>query len=42
VNKKELMGDHVNSRFYNIVAWATTVILIVLTLVYLWSLRGGS
>jgi Mn2+/Fe2+ NRAMP family transporter len=31
INKRELMGRRVNSRFFNIVAWATTVILIVLT-----------
>ena len=41
VNKKELMGEYVNSRLYNVVAWATTVIMIVLTVVYLWSLRSG-
>jgi NRAMP (natural resistance-associated macrophage protein)-like metal ion transporter len=32
VNDRELMGEHVNSRSYNIVAWATTVVMIVLTL----------
>jgi NRAMP (natural resistance-associated macrophage protein)-like metal ion transporter len=32
VNDRELMGEHVNSRGYNIVAWATTVVMIVLTL----------
>ncbi len=32
VNKKELMGQYVNSRGFNIVAWLTTAILIVLTL----------
>ena len=31
VNKRELMGRYVNSRFFNIVAWATTIIMIVLT-----------
>ncbi len=31
VNKKDLMGEHVNSRFYNLVAWSTVIILIVLT-----------
>jgi Mn2+/Fe2+ NRAMP family transporter len=29
VNKSELMGRHVNSRFFNWVAWATTIIIIV-------------
>jgi NRAMP (natural resistance-associated macrophage protein)-like metal ion transporter len=36
VNKKELMGEHVNSRFYNIVAWTTVVLMIVLTIAYFW------
>jgi NRAMP (natural resistance-associated macrophage protein)-like metal ion transporter len=42
VNKKELMGEYVNSRLYNVIAWATTVIMIALTVVYLWTLRAGS
>jgi Mn2+/Fe2+ NRAMP family transporter len=29
------MGRHVNSRFFNIVAWLTTIIMIVLTLMML-------
>jgi Mn2+/Fe2+ NRAMP family transporter len=33
INKKELMGEYVNSRFFNIIAWVTVVIMIVLTLV---------
>ncbi|HEY3972693.1 MAG TPA: divalent metal cation transporter [Candidatus Sulfotelmatobacter sp.] len=31
INKKELMGEYVNTRLFNIVAWATTVIMIVLS-----------
>jgi Mn2+/Fe2+ NRAMP family transporter len=31
-NDKELMGDHTNSRGFNIVAWITVVVMIVLTL----------
>jgi NRAMP (natural resistance-associated macrophage protein)-like metal ion transporter len=41
VNKKELMGEYVNSRLFNGVAWATTVIMIGLTLVWFWTLRSG-
>ncbi|MGA8152920.1 MAG: Nramp family divalent metal transporter [Terriglobales bacterium] len=41
VNKKELMGEYVNSRIYNIIAWATTVIMTLLTIAYLWTLRPG-
>jgi len=33
VNKKKLMGEHVNNRFMNIVAWLTVITLIVLTAV---------
>jgi NRAMP (natural resistance-associated macrophage protein)-like metal ion transporter len=42
VNKKELMGDFVNSRMYNVIAWATTVIMIGLTVVWFWTLRRGN
>ncbi len=41
VNKKELMAEYVNSRSYNIVAWVTTVIMVVLSAAYLWTLRSG-
>jgi NRAMP (natural resistance-associated macrophage protein)-like metal ion transporter len=41
VNKQDLMGDHVNSRFYNIVAWTTVVIMIVLTIAYFWGPGAG-
>ena len=33
INKKELMGEYVNSRFFNIIAWLTVVIMIALTLI---------
>jgi Mn2+/Fe2+ NRAMP family transporter len=35
VNNKRIMGSHVNSRFYNILAWFTVVALIILTVVLL-------
>ncbi len=35
INKRELMGRHTNSRFFNIVAWLTTAIMIVLTMMML-------
>ncbi len=41
VNKKELMGDFVNSRIYNVIAWTTTVVMTILTLAYCWTLRPG-
>ena len=30
INRKELMGEHVNSRWFNVVAWATGVVVIAL------------
>jgi NRAMP (natural resistance-associated macrophage protein)-like metal ion transporter len=35
VNKKELMEEYTNSRVFNVIAWATAVIMIVLTLALL-------
>lgn len=32
INNKDLMGDYVNSRTFNIIAWVTAVIMILLTL----------
>jgi Mn2+/Fe2+ NRAMP family transporter len=34
-NDRELMGEHVNSRGFNIVAWVTVVVMILLTLAML-------
>src|SRR5882757_6104110 len=34
-NDRELMGEHVNSRPFNIVAWTTVVVMVVLTLLML-------
>ncbi len=42
INKRELMGKHVNGHFFNWVAWATTFIMIGLTIAYLWSQFAGS
>jgi len=41
INKKELMGEYVNSRLFNVIAWATTVIMIGLTIAWFWTLRGS-
>jgi NRAMP (natural resistance-associated macrophage protein)-like metal ion transporter len=38
-NDRELMGDHVNSRGYNIVAWTTVAVMIGLTLAMLTTQR---
>jgi Mn2+/Fe2+ NRAMP family transporter len=42
VNKKELMGVHVNSRLFNWIAWATTIIMIGLTGAWFWMLHSGA
>src|ERR1700691_3138879 len=41
VNKKDLMGEYVNSRLYNWTAWATTVIMTGLSIAWCWTLRSG-
>jgi Mn2+/Fe2+ NRAMP family transporter len=41
VNKKDLMGQYVNSRTYNAVAWGTTVVMTVLSIAWFWTLRHG-
>jgi NRAMP (natural resistance-associated macrophage protein)-like metal ion transporter len=32
VNNKKLMGEYVNGKFFNVIAWSTTIIMIILTL----------
>jgi Mn2+/Fe2+ NRAMP family transporter len=39
INKSELMGKHVNGTWFNVIAWATTVIMIGLTIA--WLVGGG-
>src|SRR5216683_1025605 len=36
VNKKDLMGEYVNSRLFNIVAWALTAVMIALSVPFVW------
>jgi Mn2+/Fe2+ NRAMP family transporter len=42
VQKKDLMGEYVNGRIYNGLAWATTIIMAALSLALLWTLRPGA
>jgi Mn2+/Fe2+ NRAMP family transporter len=43
INKKELMGAYVNKPTFNIIAWATTVIMIGLTVLLVYgTVRGGT
>jgi len=41
VNRKELMGEYVNSHWFNVIAWGTTIVMIGLTLAWFWSLRAA-
>jgi len=41
INKKDLMGDYVNTPLFNLVAWVTTVVMIGLTVAWFWTLRSG-
>jgi NRAMP (natural resistance-associated macrophage protein)-like metal ion transporter len=41
VNKSELMGKHVNGTWFNAIAWATTVIMIGLTIAWFVTGRGS-
>ena len=43
INKRELMGDWVNPRWFNLASWATVVIMIGLTLALVGiTIRGGA
>jgi NRAMP (natural resistance-associated macrophage protein)-like metal ion transporter len=42
INREDLMGEHKNSLLWNVIAWATSVIVIGLTVVYaVWGLMPG-
>jgi len=41
INKRELMGEYVNGRIFNVIAWATTAVMIVLTIAWFWTLRSS-
>jgi NRAMP (natural resistance-associated macrophage protein)-like metal ion transporter len=41
INKKELMGEFVNTTTFNIIAWSTTAIMVVLTALLLWGQLSG-
>jgi NRAMP (natural resistance-associated macrophage protein)-like metal ion transporter len=36
INRKDLMGDQVNSRTFNVVAWVTSIAMIALTLILIY------
>jgi Mn2+/Fe2+ NRAMP family transporter len=41
INRKDLMGEHRNSRLWNVIAWGTSLIVIGMTLVMLWGMMPG-
>ncbi len=41
INKKELMGEYVNTRFFNVVAWSTTILIVCLSVAWAWSSIKG-
>ncbi len=41
-NKRELMGDYVNGRVFNTIAWGLTVVMVVLTGILLYGQLTGS
>jgi NRAMP (natural resistance-associated macrophage protein)-like metal ion transporter len=42
INKKDLMGEFANKPTFNVIAWATTVIMIGLTVFLVWGAIKGS
>ena len=36
VNKKELMGEYVNSKLYNTLAWGLTIVMVILSVPFVW------
>jgi len=41
INRYELMGEYTNSRWFNIIAWLTAIIVIALSLVLMWNSLHG-
>jgi Mn2+/Fe2+ NRAMP family transporter len=41
VNRKELMGEYRNSALANVIAWGTSVIVIVMTVAMIWTSASG-
>jgi NRAMP (natural resistance-associated macrophage protein)-like metal ion transporter len=41
INRRDLMGNHKNSTVWNVVAWTTSIVVIVMTIVMLWGMMPG-
>jgi NRAMP (natural resistance-associated macrophage protein)-like metal ion transporter len=42
INRPRVMGTYVNSRWFNVVGWATTIVIGTLALVYVWQSLTGA
>jgi Mn2+/Fe2+ NRAMP family transporter len=41
INRADLMGEYKNSRLWNWIAWATSIIVIGMTFAMLWGMMPG-
>jgi NRAMP (natural resistance-associated macrophage protein)-like metal ion transporter len=41
INRSDLMGEHKNSRLWNVIAWSTSIIVIGMTFAMLWGMMPG-
>ena len=41
INKKELMGEYVNTRLFNVVAWTTTIVVTALSVALALAMMSG-
>jgi len=41
INRPDLMGEHKNSRLWNVIAWGTSIIVIGMTFAMLWGMIPG-
>ena len=37
INRRDLMGDHVNGWLFNVIAWGSSIIMIILTLILMYT-----
>jgi Mn2+/Fe2+ NRAMP family transporter len=41
INKHDLMGKYTNTRWFNVIAWATAIVVTGLSLVLVWNTVHG-
>ena len=37
INRRDLMGEHTNSLTFNVIAWASSAVMIILTLILVYA-----